>query len=249
MVRFPKCKLGKTLSISKQTQIFNVSNGLAASTTVRHFGLMNTYVTKVSPFESLVWNCQTLNTSFVLCINLYWGPNWLWLFTILRNGSGIPPPQIKKIIRLPHVPSISTSFQESSYKFLTRWYRTPARLAQMFPRTDFISWRWCNQDTFSPSLVVLPEKIKGFWDAIAPWIQKTTLRPKCNPYSFYLCNSPSAKCGKRPNSEVMEAGSLPSGGRGRPILLKKQNAGFTMPRIKIISFMIHGRDGCTILTK
>lgn len=109
MVRFPKCKLGKTLSISKQTQIFNVSNGLAASTTVRHFGLMNTYVTKVSPFESLVWNCQTLNTSFVLCINLYWGPNWLWLFTILRNGSGIPPPQIKKIIRLPHVPSISTS--------------------------------------------------------------------------------------------------------------------------------------------
>lgn len=44
-------------------------------------------------------------------------------------GLEFTPPQIQKMIQLVHTTFIRTHTQESSYKFLIRWYRTPSHEA------------------------------------------------------------------------------------------------------------------------
>lgn len=87
--------------------------------------------------------------------------------------------QIKRLMGATHHTSISSHIQEMSYKFLTRWYRTPARLAQIYPSVDINCWGGCNQRGLLLFLHLRWHcpKIKVFWEEMAPWIKKITLRP------------------------------------------------------------------------
>ena len=53
--------------------------------------------------------------------------------------------QSKRLMETTHQSSISSYIQEMSYKFLTRWYHTPTRLAQIYPSMDANCCRGCNQ--------------------------------------------------------------------------------------------------------
>lgn len=81
------------------------------------------------------------------------------------------------MIKITQSSSISSHIQEMAYKFLTRWHFTPARLAQMFSKAEACCWRGCDErGTFLHSWWSCP-KIKRFWEAVAPWIKRLTLRP------------------------------------------------------------------------
>lgn len=82
------------------------------------------------------------------------------------------PSQRKKLIEVTHSSSVSSSIQEMSYKFLTRWYRTPVQLAQIYPNADIRCWRGCkDRGTYLHIWWTCP-KIKVFWEEIAPWIKR-----------------------------------------------------------------------------
>ena len=78
--------------------------------------------------------------------------------------------QIKKLIDSAHHTSVSSQIQEMSYKFLSRWYRTPVRLAQMYRLADNGCWRGCGQEGTLLHLWWSCPKIRGFWQEIAPWV-------------------------------------------------------------------------------
>lgn len=93
--------------------------------------------------------------------------------------------QIKKMIQSTYSTSISSYSQEMAYKFLTRWYRTPARLNRIYPTADARCWRGCEQrGTFLHLWWECP-RIKEFWDAVAPWIKRLAPRSiECTPLDF-----------------------------------------------------------------
>ena len=106
--------------------------------------------------------------------------------------------QIKKIIKSTYSTSISSHVQEMAYKFMTRWYRTPVRLNQMYPAADARCWRGCEQrGTFLHLWWECP-RIKIFWEAIAPWIEMLTPIPvEFTPLCFLFHGTPGPLKGYR----------------------------------------------------
>lgn len=89
---------------------------------------------------------------------------------------GFTPIPIKKLIDATYYTSTSSQIQEMSYKFLTRWYRTPVKLPQMYRTTDARCWRGCGQRGTFLHLWWLCPKIRGFWKEIAPWVERLSPR-------------------------------------------------------------------------
>ena len=74
-----------------------------------------------------------------------------------ENGMGhnFTTEQVDRLMETTHHSSISSYIREMSYTFLTRWYRTPTRLVQMYPSADINCWRGCNQKGSFTFMVVL----------------------------------------------------------------------------------------------
>lgn len=58
-------------------------------------------------------------------------------------GVTFSPAQLQKIVKLSHVSSITTKTQELCYKCTSHWYKTPARLARVFPGVSPNCLRGC----------------------------------------------------------------------------------------------------------
>lgn len=137
---------------------------------------------------------DTLTTFETVCVNLPESKNLLsqmYKLVLSAQSTAVPyyirewerelvqdfnPLQIHKMmIRLTHAISISSRVQEMAYKFLTRWYRTPSRIAQMSPMADACFWKGCSHRCTFFHLWWFCPKIKIFWEAITPWIKKKQL--------------------------------------------------------------------------
>lgn len=100
-------------------------------------------------------------------------------------GHNLTTAQIKKLFNLTHSTSISSQIQEMSYKFLTRWYWTPVKIAKRFPTADARCWRGCGQEGTFLHLWWSCPKIKVFWEAIASWVERLSPGPiEVTPWNF-----------------------------------------------------------------
>lgn len=100
--------------------------------------------------------------------------------------------QKQHILTFTHKSSICAKIQETNYKILTRWYRTPSVLKKCFPTTSDICWRCTqNKGTLLHIFWSCP-RIKVFWGGGAsnntkihrPQSprQSSILPPTCNRY-------------------------------------------------------------------
>lgn len=85
---------------------------------------------------------------------------------------------------LAHKCSISTSNQETSYKILTNWYFTPARLHSWFPEISENCWRCGSAKGDMLHIWWYCPSIRAFWDSVCARIQAITetgiaLSPEC----------------------------------------------------------------------
>lgn len=104
---------------------------------------------------------------------------------------GFTTAQIKKLIDSTHSTSISSQVQEMSYKLLGRWYRTPVRLAQIYPTVDVRCWRECGKKGTFLHLWWSCPKIKVFWEAISPWVERLSSGPmELTPLNFLFHGTP-----------------------------------------------------------
>lgn len=109
-------------------------------------------------------------------------------------GCNFTPLHVKRLIKGTYSSSINSRIQEMSYKFLTRWYRTPLRSAQIYPTRDDRCWRGCGQQCTYIHIWWTCPKIKLFWDVIAPWIKQLTIRPiEVDPLHFLFHVIPCSK--------------------------------------------------------
>lgn len=95
--------------------------------------------------------------------------------------------QKQHILTFTHKSSICAKIQETNYKILTRWYRTPSVLKKFFPAASDLCWR-CKQDkgTLLHIFWSCP-LIQVFWGEVRRIIQKFTDRiVPDNPAYFLL---------------------------------------------------------------
>lgn len=78
--------------------------------------------------------------------------------------------------------------QETNYKILTRWYRTPS-LLKIFPRTSDLCWR-CQQEkgTLIHIFWSCP-RIQNFWKEVRRIIQKFTDRTVPDEPAYFLLHA------------------------------------------------------------
>lgn len=75
---------------------------------------------------------------------------------------------------LAHKCSISTSTQETSYKVLTNWYFTPARLHAWYPETSEACWRCGSEKGVMLHIWWNCPLIRAFWDGVCSRIHAIT---------------------------------------------------------------------------
>lgn len=85
---------------------------------------------------------------------------------------------------LAHKCSISASNQETSYKVLTNWYFTPARLHAWYPGTSEVCWRCGAEKGTMMHIWWECSHIRNFWDEVCSRIHAITeteleLSPEC----------------------------------------------------------------------
>lgn len=99
------------------------------------------------------------------------------------------PAKRQHILRFTHKSSICAKTQETNYKILSRWYRTPTRLHEMFPTTSDMCWR-CQMDkgTLLHIFWSCP-KLTHFWRVIRETVQLFTDRTIANDPAFFLLHA------------------------------------------------------------
>lgn len=131
----------------------------------------------LSQMYKLVLSGHNISTPYFIKV---WERELSYTFTSL---------QVKKLMESMY----SSSIQEMSYKFVARWYLTPARFAQIYMTADECCWRGCKQKgTFLQIWWSCP-KIRPFWDEIAPWIKKMTIKHiELSPLHFLFHGIPAS---------------------------------------------------------
>uniref|UniRef100_A0A8C5MP15 Reverse transcriptase domain-containing protein n=1 Tax=Leptobrachium leishanense TaxID=445787 RepID=A0A8C5MP15_9ANUR len=102
-------------------------------------------------------------------------------------GFSISPDQWSKTYTLVHKGSSATRIQETSFKLLSFWYKTPSLLHSIYPSTPSECWR-CAQDTGTLSHIWWScPRIKGFWCEVQDAIcQVTDVKLPHTPECFLL---------------------------------------------------------------
>ncbi|KAM8977104.1 adhesion G-protein coupled receptor G2 [Pelodytes ibericus] len=75
--------------------------------------------------------------------------------------------QWKKIATVAHKCSASANIQENAYKIMTRWYKTPSKIHNIFPNVSDRCWRCANNKGDFLHIWWTCSKIQPFWKAIA----------------------------------------------------------------------------------
>lgn len=97
------------------------------------------------------------------------------------------------INELAHVSSISSSVQETSFKILSMWYRTPDIIHKIFPTSPNTCWR-CQHSVGTLMHIWWDcPRIRGYWSQISSTInQITNTKIPCKPEIFLLHAHPTA---------------------------------------------------------
>lgn len=97
--------------------------------------------------------------------------------------------QRQRILRFTHKSSICAKTQETNYKILSRWYRTPVQLHKIFPTTSEVCWR-CQKDkgTLLHIFWSCP-KLSRFWRVIHETIQLFTDKTITKDPAFFLLHA------------------------------------------------------------
>lgn len=99
------------------------------------------------------------------------------------------PTKRQHILRFTHKSSIYAKTQETNYKVLSRWYRTPTLLHRIFPTTSDLCWR-CQMDkgTLLHIFWSCP-KLTQYWKVIRETVQLFTDRTIPNDPAFFLLHA------------------------------------------------------------
>ena len=119
----------------------------------------------------------------------------------------------QRILRFTHKSSICAKTQETSYKLLSRWYRTPVLLHKFFPATPDLCWR-CRADrgTLLHIFWSCPG-LSRFWRVIREVAQKFTARTIPDDPAFFLLHVstvPEKTYKKSVIRHLLDAGLHPS---------------------------------------
>lgn len=74
--------------------------------------------------------------------------------------------QISKLLALTHKSSMCCNVQETGYKIITRWYRTPRILKKMFPQQSNVCWRCGEMEGTILHIFWNCSRIRGFWSRV-----------------------------------------------------------------------------------
>lgn len=104
-------------------------------------------------------------------------------------GCSFNPTKRQRILHFTHKSSICAKTQETNYKILSRWYRTPAQLHKIFPTTSEVCWR-CQRDkgTLLHIFWSCP-KLSRFWKVIHETVQLFTDRTIKKDTAFFLLHA------------------------------------------------------------
>lgn len=99
--------------------------------------------------------------------------------------------QQQHILRFTYKSSICAKTQETNFKILTRWYRTPVKLQKIFPGTSDQCWR-CKADkgTILHIFWTCP-KLQHFWTEVQRILQKLTEREIRMTQRTFSCMPPT----------------------------------------------------------
>lgn len=132
---------------------------------------------------------QMLTTLEVLCTDTGALPYTLSLAYNLLNAppTDFVPPRLLKweteldcrfnttkrqhILRFTHKSSICARIQETNYKVLSRWYRTPTLLHKLFPTTSDMCWRCQREKGTLLHIFWTCPKLAHFWKVVRETVQ------------------------------------------------------------------------------
>lgn len=96
-----------------------------------------------------------------------------------------------KILQNVQKASCCVRYQESSFKILTRWYRTLQTLKKMFPVHSDRCWRCGDQEGSLRHIFWSCRLIRPFWDSIRLHLTRFTDRLITNDAAFFLLHHKS----------------------------------------------------------
>lgn len=100
-------------------------------------------------------------------------------------------PQRRHILRFTYKSSICTKTQETNFKILTRWYRTPANLKKIFPDTSDQCWRCQGEKGTILHIFWSCPKLEHFWKEVHRILQKFTECEIPDNPAFFLLHASS----------------------------------------------------------
>lgn len=95
----------------------------------------------------------------------------------------------QQILTFTHKSSICTKIQETNYKILTHWYRTPALLKKIFPSTTDVCWRCQEERGTLIHIFWTCSRIRDFWRDVRLIIQKFTDRTVPDDPAYFLLHA------------------------------------------------------------
>lgn len=95
------------------------------------------------------------------------------------------------ILRFTHKSLIYTKIQETNYKLLTRWYRTPVLLHKFFPATSDICWRCGEERGTLLHIFWSCPKMVDFWKTVCLYVvlhksSQNALSRKSPRFFYYM---------------------------------------------------------------
>lgn len=93
------------------------------------------------------------------------------------------------LLRLTHKSSICAKIQETNYKILSRWYRTPALVHKFFPATSDLCWHCLSDKGTLLHIFWSCPRLKHFWRVVREIVQKFTDRNIPDDPAFFLLHA------------------------------------------------------------
>lgn len=93
------------------------------------------------------------------------------------------------ILKFTHKSSLCTKIQETNYKILTHWYRTPSLLNTIFPSASDVCWRCQEEKGTLLHILWSCSRIRSFWREVRQIAQKFTERNIPDDPAYFLLHA------------------------------------------------------------
>ncbi|XP_040178291.1 uncharacterized protein LOC120910599, partial [Rana temporaria] len=180
-------ELAEVLEPFRRRQLRGFLRSIQSQTTVR---------TSLSEFEKLCLKGEAMRHSlsiFYSLVNELKAPQEIGFIHAWERDLGVTftENQKGKIFEFNHKASLASKYQEGGYKILSRWYRTPEVLNQIFPQASNLCWRCSKEEGTLIHIFWNCEGVKEFWRMVSEEIEEITeMSLGENPAVYLLLDIP-----------------------------------------------------------